>query len=175
MCINKSFTLVEVLVALSIFAIIAGAQVAVFYKGVDIWDDVRMKSSRREEALIFLKGLEKQLKNHIDPVNSKFTADEASVYFTTLEDVIYNVEYIFDKESRRLYKKKGLYPIPLEELKQVLILSDVESFDIDCEYQKTEPDEDAGFPQKVGIKLIISDAESKEKYEFTRTVEIPVI
>ncbi len=179
----SGFTLVEILAALSIFAVIAGALIAVFSKGVDIWNDARMKSSHREEALIFLEKLEKQLKNHIDPVDSKFTADRSSVYFTTLEGSIYNVGYAFNKELKHLYGNKSLYPASLEKVKPVLVLNNVESFDIDCDYPKAEQeeekkDEDAGFPQTVKIKLIISGAESRERqerYEFSRSIEIPVV
>ena len=167
---KKGFTLIEVLVAISVFAIIAGAIFAVFSRGLSIWEDARIKTNFREEPLIFLDGLEKGLKNHITLYDSRFQLEPQRILFTTIGTEIYNIQYIFDKGKKGLYKYKAAYPAPATLAEPLLILNNVK----DLKFAGEAP-EAGKFPKAIKVDLTVTGGKRQDEYNLQRIISMPVI
>jgi len=187
--LSSGFTLVEVLVAISIFAIVAGAIIAVFTKGVEVWGNTRIRTNFREETLLFLEGLEKELKNNINLRDSEFKTEKQSLCFTTLKEAIYNVRYEFDENNKTLIRYRSRYPEPASSAKPVLILKNVKALNFSSEYAEIKKDgekEIIMLPEIIKINLTVSPVSYKgtygvsgenpqDEYEFERVISMPVI
>jgi len=179
---KKGLTLVEALVAVSIFAIIGGAIVAAFSKGMQVWEDARIRTTFREEPLIFLDGLEKELKNYISFYDSKFEVEEDRIDFSTLtvtED-IYNMRYVLDKSTGNIYRHKAQYPILAVSAKPVLMLKNVKNLKFTYQQEKIEDDLEKEaielkFPKMVRVNLTVRDESAHNEYQLQRTINIPVL
>ena len=175
---RRGFTLLETMVAISIFAIIGGALVAVFSRGVDVWEDSRISANFREEPLIFLDGFEREVKNHLNLGDSQFKIGPETISFAAWRDGIYNVEYVFDKSRHSLFKFASRYPMPVASAKAVLVLKNVKKLKFSCEYPKSEGGVEAeasSFPRKVAVSLRLGDELGKREYALGREIDVPVL
>jgi prepilin-type N-terminal cleavage/methylation domain-containing protein len=175
---QSAFTLVEVLVSISIFAIIAAAIIAVFTKGVEVWENTRISTNFREEALLFLEGLEKELKNNINLRDSEFKTEKQSLYFTTLKEAVYNIRYEFNENNKTLIRYKSRYPKPASSAKPVLILKNVKTLNFFAGYAELKKDGEKDIiklPEIIKINLTVSGENLQNKYELERVISMPVI
>lgn len=166
---KRGFTLIEVLVAISIFAIIAGAIVSVFIKGIEVWENSQIRATYREEALLFLEGLEKELKNKIPIHDSGFKIEAQDLYFTALKEAIYNIRYKYDRESKTVYRYTARYPKSVSIQKPVVVLKNIKTLSFTAE------DEGINFPAAIKVHLTISDGNMQNEYSFLRAIYMPVI
>ncbi|MBL7158745.1 MAG: prepilin-type N-terminal cleavage/methylation domain-containing protein [Candidatus Omnitrophica bacterium] len=166
---KRGFTLIEVLVAISIFAVIAAAIIAVFIKGIEVWENSHIRTNYREEALLFLEGMEKELKNNITLVDSGFKIEAQDLYFTTLKEAIYNIRYKYDKENKMVYRYTARYPKPVSIEEPIAALKNVKTLNFTVE------EEGINLPAAIKIYLTISDEGLQNEYSFLRVIDMPVI
>lgn len=117
---SKGFTLIEILVTLSIMAIIAGAIFSTLAGGINVYKRVKTLTGERADILLSLEKLEEDLNNVFIMSGIGFTGDAKKVVFPKLisasclrpgEDKtpLGKASYYFDDRSSALFKEEQGY------------------------------------------------------------------
>ncbi|MCP4651352.1 MAG: prepilin-type N-terminal cleavage/methylation domain-containing protein [PVC group bacterium] len=178
---KHGFTLVEMLIVVTIFAIIGVGVASSFFAGMKLWDRARNVDFTQSNALLSLDLIGRELRQAVNMPDfyAEGTSDELS--FVTLNNSIVEVTYRFDAGQKVLLRSEagidsffeGSESIASPE-EEVLLIDEVSFsysyFDEETESYETvdiwEDQEDIF--DAVMMKIKIKD------YEFTKTVFIPI-
>jgi len=194
LCYSSSgFTLLELLAAMSITAIIAVTVLSLFSKGIDIWEDVTFRGSSEYNAALFLEEFEKDLKNCINFSEIQFLGESITIDFPAIisknsgssQEAVGRIRYSFDKDGMAVYKHKAAYPDCIQEnlFGSHKILGSVESLSFEYAVLNAEGTLDwAGFwqdkhiiPEAVRVRIkFATNKDSGKSHNFERVVYIPV-
>ncbi|MFH1856003.1 MAG: prepilin-type N-terminal cleavage/methylation domain-containing protein [Candidatus Omnitrophota bacterium] len=194
----KGFTLLELLIAMSIAAVAAVTALTLFSKGIDIWQTARFKSPAKYNAVLFLEDVDKELKNSINFSEIEFEGETRQINFpaivkqykdeyTQVLEIVGWVKYSFDKDKKSIYKSKSAYPQCLDEnlFTAVKVLDSVESISFEYAFLNAENKLEwtsacegasaGGNPKAVRIKVkVIIEESTNENENFEKTIFIPI-
>ena len=193
---KKGFTLLELLVAIFIISIVGTVALTLFSKGINIWEDVRFRTSREYETILFLEGLDKELRNYVNFSEIGFSGKGESICFPALinvqredsdyiQNVIGCINYRFDRDKMAIYKSKVSYPESIQESSSAFyrILERVKSLNFEYgvldkqgEFKWSSLWKKKGKPKAVRIRIEVGvDEDFRNTCKFERTFYIPII
>ena len=102
---NQAFTLIEVLVVVGLFAVIATSLFSSFILGMRVWKRSSIDSYQAQKAVISLERLSQELRQAIIYSEIPFEGEDAEVNFVNVRNnKIYNISYYYSKSDRALYR-----------------------------------------------------------------------
>lgn len=192
---QKGFTLLELLVAISLLGMAAIIVLSLFSKGIDVWEEAKFKSPLEYNAVLFLEEMEKEIKNCADFSEIGFLGESADFAFPSYikkydqelavtQEKIGCVKYRFDEEKKSVYKYRAVYPDCLVEslFISIKMLDSVETFRLEYGSLNEENkiswagtwQKEQGKPKAVKIILRINLGEKTGKtYDFEKVVYCP--
>jgi len=201
-CDKKAFTLIELLIAVSIFAVVAVALYSTFYAGVSIWRRSSEGGDIHQQIKYALDDVTRELRNAV-----YITSDEESIYvFSARYDEIsfvssegsytegdamplrelVKIKYEFDDKEGQLIRMRAGKPLgfDIEKAEKEVVLGGIEGFKLNyCHSsgEKFEPylweeeweDGESRIPRGVRLIMTVRAGESREPIELTKTIFIP--
>jgi len=171
---KRNFTLVEVAISASLFAIVGLVIVGTLSNGIKVWQKIYAQD-KQQDINIFFEEITEDLRNCFFYESIPFSGNPSEVYFPTfvttqalnqgLKNGVGRVGYYFNDKDKMIYKVvqnlSNLYKDKISS--EDIVLSGVESFEItyyvyDEEAKKyfwTATIEDDNFPIAVNISLTI--------------------
>ena len=192
---NRAFTLIEILLVLSLLSMISIAVFRTLANGLKIWDK-RSKSAMQEDVLIFFEKINVDLQNTVTYSKIPFEGKRQRISFASVikipvderirsekdeyTDQIGRVEYDFDKSQKALYRRQANYSQALKNKfgpKRLLVqgLSSVEfvyGYKKGNSYFLFEEAQEGGIPAMIRVKLHFLDGH--EEKDTMRFMVIPV-
>ncbi|MBU4375978.1 MAG: prepilin-type N-terminal cleavage/methylation domain-containing protein [Candidatus Omnitrophica bacterium] len=197
-----SFTLIELLIALSIFAVVAVTLYSTFFAGISVWKRSGDTSSAYQDIRVVFDDIARDLKDMI-----YFTKDGESAYafigapnkviFMTLEEYaspqmkpareVVRVSYYFDTAKEEFIKKRADISLgfDIEKAEEDVLLRGVKDFQFEYCYdsgdeddpylwQEEWEDDEARIPRGIRIVTVMKAIKSgDEASEITRVIFIP--
>lgn len=173
---KQGFTLVETLVVVTIFSIVAIGIAASFVSGAKLWDRAKNTDFSKAEFLLDMEKVTRQLRQSVNTNEIKFDGASQEVSFPGFADnSVKRIVYIFDSSQKALLRREYNPESDLETYTETTALSSLDEFSFSY-LQDTEDgfewldswDEDSGIFS--AIKL-----QGKFKNEdFVKTVFIPI-
>lgn len=174
---SKAFTLVELLVAITIFAVIAGGLVGIFFSGVKLWRRANTLSYRDGDIYLGMEIFCRALKQNITGKDFNFSCKADAIEFTSpWQGSLYRFLFSFDPFSREMIMQKTEYvdnssiKTPAVQKSVIFRAARAEFFylvfdgkDRSFSWKSTAP----GMP--CAVKVMIKTGEK----DFTRTIFIP--
>lgn len=176
-----AFTLIEVVVALTIFSIVAVGLGTSFLSGIKLWDKAN-ESFSAGEVQFFLEVFARDLCQSINLAQVGFSGTKEAVSFPALvSGRAVKVTYSFERDGKKIFRRTA-------NLKDALSGDNAAKYDKEeslqldsCElsyfYYDTEKEEYSwtdAWDKKNGIFLGVRINAAYEGNEFTKTVFIPV-
>ena len=148
----QGFTLIEVLLAIFLWALVGGAVYSLFSQGLKLWKR-SSQSGIATDALFYLEKMESDLRNAIPIVNNQFLGEKDSFEFYTLgfnqsfanEKELIRVRYLFDEASQNIRRYTGNYLKILNEDKNLGLSEGVSASAVRCEYNYHYSDANKNF------------------------------
>lgn len=185
---RRAFTLVELLIASAIFALVSVAVYSTFNSGMNVWRRVKEVNIEQRKIVLKLEKLAREIRQTFKYENIGFAGDKEKIYFAqVLDSELVRITYSFDKDKKTLSrgvnsleeileekedKEKKLEPEYTAYLSNIADLS-FSYFYFDTEENahlwKEEWKEEEGLP--LAIKLEI---ETQDEKNYAETIFIPV-
>ncbi len=198
-----AFTLIELLIAISIFAIVAVALYSTFFAGISVWKKSGEGGNIYQDAKFVFDDIKRDLQNAIYLSKDEesiftFSGEAEEISFITLQPVfleedisrkeLVKVTYGFDAGKNQLISLKAEKSLGFdtEKAEKEILLDGVEKFTIfycydtgdeddPYEWKEEWEDRDMRIPRGVKIiSLIRSGGDTKDTLEFTKTIFIPI-
>jgi type II secretion system protein J len=188
---RRGFTFLELLIAVTIFSIVAVAIYSSFNVGIRAWGKTEGSYKIRQEARHSLDTMGRELRCAVkltlkDPAGAEIDSFEGSSakisFWRPTKEGVSKVTYLFDKEARALYYISQPYKEALAGAEGVksLLASGVSDLKVkyayldgdDVVWQDGWKDKDHGIP--MGVKAALSyDTDNGQTVEFDDTVFVP--
>lgn len=181
---NRGFTLVEMLMAATIFSIIAAGMALSFMSGMRLWARAQRQEGALAEALLTLERMAREVRQSVDVPAIGFGGTASEVSFPCLVgDSVVQLTYAFDRSNKTLRRRQvGLKEIIEERLQPevleslLLIANDValDYASVDKEHKRPtgawqeEWDQDDGVPPAIRLRIQLKDD------TVTKTIFIPI-
>ncbi len=186
--INRAFTLIELLIAGCIAALLGLAVVATFAAGFKTYSQLKNGNLAQADVLLSFGKIEKDLRNTFHFTGINFTGDQRSISFAGFlsDSSIGRISYVFNTGSgSALIKTEQPYSYSLlhnstdgVKSKAVASLKDI-SFSYYCPDPYTHQyswndsvDSTNGIPLQVKIRAVYQ--EGNEDFEQEKTIPIPI-
>ncbi|MFH1282901.1 MAG: type II secretion system protein [bacterium] len=184
---QKAFTLIELLIALSIFSIAAVTIISVFQKGLLAWKKGSSIISLNQKTRAFSELFSRELRNIRTFSPIKFSGETSSISFPNLstdktKGCFNKTTYYFDSMNKTIVRNtKSLSDIYLNNTgSDEPMLTDVEEFKLEYAYSSADQglswkelwDAEDSVPKGLKIHLKLLDNENKEEV-FSRFIYIP--
>ena len=179
---KKGFTLVEILVALTIFSIISLSLGATFIQGARIWQRAKNENFLKNDVLLNMEIISADLRECIDSRLTGFSSRKQTLTFACLKnESVMVVNYSFIPLQNKLLRKEALMQ-DVEEgrinyTKEQILAKIMDDFALEFFYFDKDNEiyswkdywnEEEGLPIAVKIQIKVNDE------VFTKTVFIPV-
>lgn len=196
------FTLIELFIAISIFAVVAVALYSTFFAGISVWRRSSESGDIHQDIKFALDDITKDLRNIIYCTEDgesiyAFSGTTEEIAFITLEapflqeDIsrreLAKIAYRFDKNKHqfiriRVAKSLGF---DIEKGEKEVLLKGIEELKFEYCYfsgDEDEPylwqeeweDDESRIPRVVRLTFRIKTKREKEPLEFTKTIFIPI-
>lgn len=167
---KSAFTLVEILIALSILAMIVASTFTIFKSSASSWQKGETRTERYHNARVAMGRMSKEISQAVISGNAtgKFSGQKDTVSFfsfvSTSEGIfeLAGIEYRLDNEKRFLMRNEDILAEGISEL-------DFSYYDGLIWNDTWEPDaeeEEIGLPEAVKIKIKVEDKKGKESETF---------
>lgn len=199
---KTGFTFIELLIAISIFAVVAIALYSTLFAGISVWKRSSEGGDVYQDVRLTFNDITKDLRNIV----YMYTKDEESIFsffgmideivFVTLEGSFFEedisrkelvkVAYRFDEDADELIRIKADKSLgfDVEKAEKEILLNGVEEFKLEYCYDSGDDDdpylwkeewedEDLRIPRGVRVTFHIETENKKEPLEFTKTIFIP--
>lgn len=178
---SKGITLIELLVAITIFSVVGVAVGSIFASGIKVWRRAEGLNIRQRKALLGLEKVAQELRSSLDFPDIGFSGEKDWLSFPLLVDQdIAKVTYVFDSQQGVIFREENAFRDILDEkegerkgfLPSVSGLSlSYWFFDGDEEEYRWRDSwsEEEGIPLAIKIELMHGDE------TFTETVSIPIL
>ena len=189
---RTGFSLVELLIVATIFALASGAVIATLSAGINVWHRARSADRALVDALIGYDLFERDLLNAYrfygspvlgDPRRLRFPGESRDDRDGAVSSPLATISYHFDPGSRGLYRKIWRYPEAeptdssaeriMNEVHDIALSYYMESLSRPGEYAWEKTYGDASrrlLGVRMSIILVDADEESDDQEEITRTV-----
>ncbi|MFH1904729.1 MAG: type II secretion system protein GspJ [bacterium] len=174
------FTLLELLIAILIFAVIVSAVYSTLYSGIKVWNEGDAKTRFLESSQMALNRMTKDIRNVTEFSEIKFEGEKHSISMPVIKDVyqdknlitqIYKVSYYLDSDN--IMRDAQTYPESLRgQTKKRELVSGIQELVFSyCNVEKEWKDSwEEGSPP-YAVKLSIK---SKEDNILEAITEIPI-
>jgi len=188
---NKAFTLVEILIALAILAMIVASTFTIFRSSAKSWQKGEKRSQRYHNARIAIGKMSMEISQAVIGENSvaKFIGDKEEVSFisfvSTAAEVfeVAEIEYWLDNENDFIMRNEDVdpdYDFLSQDYSDILAegISELEfsyydgldwsdAWDSESVRDEIDPDEAQGIlPEAVKIRIKVQDKKGKESETF---------
>ena len=176
------FTLIEVLLVMTIFSFIGIGIATSFFSGVKLWQRATTSGIWRNDIILGLETVSKELRQSIDIPEIGFEGQEKSFSFASISgNKIIKVVYSFDSAGKMLKRKEyAMKDIIEENIKESGIEKDILPLD-DFSAQYMRFDLQTGsvewmdsWKKEDGLFTAIRFKGKLHNEEFTRTIFIPI-
>ena len=177
---KRGFTLLELLIAILIFAVIVSAVYSTLYSGIKVWNEGDAHTRFSESSQMALSRITKDIRNVTEFSEIKFEGEKNSISMPVIKDVyqdkdlitqIYKVNYYLD--SGNIMRDAETYPESLmTQTKKRELVSDIQELVFSyCDVEKEWKDswEEANLPYAVKLSI-----KSKEVNILEAITEIPI-
>ena len=113
---RKAFTLIELLIAVSILSVCAGVVFSTFSVGLNTWRRISGYNLKEREVILFLKKIEQELRNSFAFANIKFEGEQQRITFPSLvwdeKREVYvpgQISYSFNPREKMLTRGEKTY------------------------------------------------------------------
>lgn len=181
MPVKKAFTLIEAIIVITIFSIVGVGIASSFISGMKIWDRARKVGFVRNNALITLEMIARQLRQSVNISQIKYWGEEDVFSFPVLSgNSIVEVKYEFDSSQKILYRRQtdlaDILAKKEDNSKAIQILS-AEEFSIKYRYFDKEMEEYEWIDEwneKDGIFEAVRLQLKIEDNNFIKTIFLPI-
>ena len=167
----KGFTLLELLVAILIFAVIVSAVYGTMYSGIKVWNVGDDKTGFSESSQIALNKMTKDIRNVVRFSGIKFEGEKNSISMPVIKDGICKVSYYLD--SGNIMRDIQTYSESLkEQTNERELVSDIQELVFSyCNAEREWKDswEEDSLPYAVRLSI-----KSKEDNVLEAITEIPI-
>ncbi len=199
---EKGFTLMELLLAMALFSVIAVAIFSAFRCGITTWRKIQQVGSSYKDARLALDMISMELKNSIEmkDFGLRGTAEELEFYSvldryrpgTGAEPVIARIEYFLEPEEGRrtevLKRRESLCNVKKDATREGEWMGDIKDLtfsyagagtgDEESDDEETDLwgdvwDPENGIPMGVRIEFILVDPETGDETRLVKLVFIP--
>ena len=137
--VSSSFTLIEIIIGVSLFSLIGIILLSTFNSGLKVWDKIFREKSE-EDIFIFFEKFYRDLRDTFSYQMINFLGEKDSLKFPALiftkssfpglKEGVGEVKYYWDKEEKKIFRvKRNLSDIYRESLgKEEVLLENVEVF-----------------------------------------------
>jgi len=199
---KRGFTFIELLIAVSIFAVAAIALYSTFFAGISVWRRSGKSGDIYQDIRFVVEDMTKDFKNTIYYTKEKesifrFSGTAEEVAFVTLEGLflekdvsrkeLVKVAYRFDDGRGELIMARADKSIgfDIKKAKEEILLKDVEDFKFEYCYDSGDEDkpylwkeewkdENLRIPRGIRVSFRIKAEKEKEPLKFTKTIFIPI-
>jgi prepilin-type N-terminal cleavage/methylation domain-containing protein len=188
---SPAFTLVELLVVVSILGVVIGVIGACLSGGIRVWDSAQRLTSPEGEVVLGLQVLEKDLANAFDFQAIPFAGTADSLTLAMIlrvspddgkppERRIGTVQYTFDRAKQALLRSQWVYPrSPDAAQGQETLIPGLEQFSL--LYAATDREDEAGWQDSwedatnrpAWVRIDLRFETEGESQEVTRLVMLP--
>jgi len=167
----KGFTLLELLVAILIFAVIVSAVYGTMYSGIKVWNVGDDKTGFSESSQIALNKMTKDIRNVVRFSGIKFEGEKSSISMPVIKDGICKVSYYLD--SGNIMRDIQTYSESLkEQTNERELVPDIQELVFSyCNAEREWKDswEEDSLPYAVRLSI-----KSKEDKSLEAITEIPI-
>lgn len=179
---NRALTLVEILVVLTIFSVLAVGIAGSFISGMKIWGWARNTDVSQYHTFLTLEMIARELRSSLNLAEVGYVGDNHRVSFPALlGNSILKVTYKFDPQGKKLLRQQMDFKDVLDEKlqgnyteKQVL---DLEDFSLEYFFYNWQEDKylwKDEWKKEEGVFLAIKIYAKTKTAEFNKRVFIPV-
>jgi prepilin-type N-terminal cleavage/methylation domain-containing protein len=144
---GSGFTLVELLIAAAIGAVLLAALLGTVAGALRVWERTRVLSTRDADALLTLHRLERDLRNRFSFYGVRPEGHSDRIQFAGFvrrpadEAVIGTVRYFWDTSAHALKRKAWAYPAPEPDDREAeALISSLDAVRLSYYYAAPEPD-----------------------------------
>ncbi len=181
---RRGFTLVEIIVAVTIFSIIALGIGSSFVSGLKIWDRARNTDLTRVDFLLTFEKVSRDIRQSVNVPLIGFEGTTSEFSFPVLaDDSIVKVTYRFDPSEKTLIRRRALLKDVADkceegsfEEKDMLVLEELafSYFYYDSDKKVYKWSEQDGWIKSQGIPIAVKLRGKFKDAEFTKTTFIPI-
>ncbi len=125
-------TLVEVVMAATVFAVIAVGVAGTFFSGVKLWQRISQVDVMGRFVLVDLQKLSKDLRGCVDLPLIGFQGSETGFYFPSVEGIhVVKVVYSFDEGQKKLVRRSYVFDPAAEEGQAQKVSTEAKILDAD--------------------------------------------
>ena len=168
---KKGFTLLELLIAILIFAVIVSAVYSTLYSGIKVWNEGDAQTRFPESSQMALNRMTKDIRNATKFSEIKFEGEKHSISMPVIKGSICKVSYYLDNDN--IIRDIQTYPESLRgQTKKRELVSGIQELVFSyCNSEKEWKDswEEANLPYAVKLSI-----KSKEDNVLEAITEIPI-
>ena len=179
---KKAFTLVEVILAITIFSLIAVGIATSFFSGIKLWGRAIGTDSWRNDMLLGFESISAALRQSVDIPAVGYSGDAKSISFLTVSgNNVVRASYYFDAQKKALMKRETkLKDISEEKVDgpsdSIRVLS-LDDFSVQYLYRDPVSNVSewrAGWNKADGVFAAVRFTSKTHNEEFNKTVFIPI-
>lgn len=180
---NKAFTLIEILLAMTIFAFIGIGIATTFFSGIKLWQRATSGADLwRNDMILSLEAVSKDLRQSLDIPAIGFEGNSKTFSFPVVSgDNIVMTSYSFDAGAKVLARSQAMYKDILEEKINVSTsVKDIVSLDeFSAQYLKADKDAKTlewkdEWKKEDGIFAAVRFKYKAHNEEFQKTIFVPI-
>ncbi|MCK5595595.1 prepilin-type N-terminal cleavage/methylation domain-containing protein [bacterium] len=168
---KKGFTLLELLVAIMIFAVVVSAVYSTLYSGIKVWNKGDAHTRFPESSQMALNGIIKDIRNVVRFSGIKFEGEKNSISMPVIKSGICKVGYYLDND--KVMRDIRTYPESLsEQTNERELVSGIQELVFSyCDGEKEWKDSwgEDNFPYAVKLSI-----KSKEGNILEAITEVPI-
>ncbi len=199
----RAFTFVELLIAVSIFAVVALALYSTFFAGISVWKRSGEGGNITQAMRFILDDMARDLRNAVYLTGEEesvfvFSGDSEGLVFFSIEPSslgetisqreLVKLSYSYDKDEKQLLRRRADKEagFDLEEAKKEILLGDIDEFKIEYCYDTGDDDDpyewkdeweqkENRLPRGVRLTFRLAGADRDEKpVSFSRIMYVPL-
>ena len=178
---DSAFTLVEVIIATCIFALIAVGLGSIFISGTKLWQRARNIGVSASQVLLELEGISKNIRQSLDLEEVGFVGKERSFEFpTVIGNSIFKIIYDFDNSKKKLFIKKIKYEdILAKKIKEPAAQEVLGADDVSFEYLiydtgATSYSWESEFEKKGQVPAVVRISIKKDDETIEKSIFVPI-
>lgn len=176
----KAFTLIEMLLAMTIFSFIALGIATSFFSGVKLWSRAKTSDFWRNDVILSFEALSSKLRQSLNIPLIGFEGSPQEISFPALSgNTIVRISYYFDVGKKSLIRKEARLKDILEEKEEISKRSTLSLDEFSVQYLYINPETKkyewkTSWKKEEGIFIAVKFNGKAHNELFQKTVFIPV-